>query len=266
MRQSVILAAVPADRLPRLRAAGARRFAFRPAAGWAEAMEMIRREPIEMAVVDPRLSGVLRTREIERLRILFPSLPMLAYTALAPDAAAALLTLGRVGVRRAIFHRFDDAPEALQRAIAAELEQSASWQVLSVLAPHLDALPASLRRALEAALHDRWEAPTVSTLAAHARINRRTCERWFERLALPSPRTVLVAARLLYAHRLLLDPGYTIEDVAVKLGFGKVRTLQQHVRDIFGLTAGELRISLSPEEATAIVLDRFFPAAKEAAS
>jgi AraC-like DNA-binding protein len=262
----VILAAVPADRLPRLRAAGVRRFAFRPVPGWAEAMEMIRREPIEMAVVDPRLSGTLRTREIERLRILFPSLPMMAYTALTADSAAALLTLGRAGIRRAIFHRFDDAPETLQRAMTAELEQSASWQVLSVLAPHLGSLPDSLRRAFEAALHDRWEAPTVSTVAAHARITRRTCERWFERLALPSPRVVLVAARLLYAHRLLLDPGYTIEDVAVKLGFGKVRTLQQHIRDIFGLTAGELRISLTAEEATAIVLERFFPEAREAAS
>ena len=227
---------------------------------------MIRREPIEMAVVDPRLNGTLRTREIERLRMLFPSLPMMAYTALTPESAAALLTLGRAGVRRAIFHRFDDAPDTLQRAIAAELEQSASWQVLSVLAPHLDDLPLGLRRALEAALHDRWEAPTVSTIAAHSRINRRTCERLFERLALPSPRAVLVAARLLYAHRLLLDPGYTIEDVAVKLGFGKVRTLQQHVRDVFGLTAGELRISLSAEDATAIVLERFFPDAKQAAS
>jgi len=38
------------------------------------------------------------------------------------------------------------------------------------------------------------------------------------------------------------------------------------VRDIFCLTAGELRISLSAEEATAIVLDRFFPDAKQAAS
>ena len=265
MRQSVILAAVPEDRLPRLRAAG-RRFAFRPAHEWAEAMDTIRCEPIEMAVVDPRLSGALRTREIERLRILFPSLPMMAYTALTADSAAALLTLGRVGIRRALFHRFDDAPDALKHAFAAELEQSASWQVLAVLEPHLAALPPSLRRAFEAALHDRWEAPTISTVAAHARINRRTCERWFERLALPSPKSVLVAARLLYAHRLLLDPGYTIEDVAVKLGFGKVRTLQQHVRDIFGLTAGELRISLSAEEATAIVLERFFPGARQAAS
>ena len=53
------------------------------------------------------------------------------------------------------------------------------------------------------------------------------------------------AHRLLYAHRLLLDPGYTVEDVALKLGYSKTKTLQMHLRAVFGLTAGELRVSLS---------------------
>ena len=68
----------------------------------------------------------------------------------------------------------------------------------------------------------------------------------------------MVLTRLLYAHRLLLDPGYTVEDVALKLGYSKTKTLQMHLRAVFGLTAGELRVSLSIDEALATVTGRYF--------
>ncbi len=213
-----------------------------------------------MAVVDPLLGGRPRTHEIERLRLMFPSLPILVYTVLAPETAGALLVLGGVGIRRAVFHRVDDSPEALRRAISAELEQSTSQRVISILAARLPGLPDPIIRALECTLHNPCELPTVSHLADRAQLTRRTCERVFAKLELPSPGVVMLMARLLYAHHLLLDPGYTIEDVALKLGFGKARTLQMHFRDVFGRTAGDLRLSLSVAEAVAIVTDRFLPA------
>ena len=72
--------------------------------------------------------------------------------------------------------------------------------------------------------------------------------------------------RLLYAHRLLADPGYTVEDVALKLGYSKTKTLQMHLRAVFGLTAGELRVSLSTEEALATVTSRYFTPVRRAAA
>ena len=106
-------------------------------------------------------------------------------------------------------------------------------------------------------LHAGEDAPTVTALAERAQLTRRTCERWFTKVGLPSPRMVMVLTRLLYAHRLLLDPGYTVEDVALKLGYSKTKTLQMHLRSVFGLTAGELRVSLSTEEALMIVTERY---------
>jgi len=88
-------------------------------------------------------------------------------------------------------------------------------------------------------------------------VDRRTCERWFTRVGLPTPRHFLAAARVLFAHRLLQDPGFTIEDVAARLGYAQVKTLQQHARTYLGLTAGEMRLSLSPDEALDIVVRRF---------
>jgi len=62
---------------------------------------------------------------------------------------------------------------------------------------------------------------------------------------------------VLYAHRLLQDPGFTVEDVAQRLGYAQVKTLQQHARAYLGLTAGEMRLSLTPEQALEVVAQRF---------
>ncbi len=62
---------------------------------------------------------------------------------------------------------------------------------------------------------------------------------------------------MLYAHRLLQDPGFTIEDVVARMSYGQAKILQQHARAYLGLTAGEMRLSLTPEEALERVSQRF---------
>ncbi|HEY9014490.1 MAG TPA: helix-turn-helix domain-containing protein [Gemmatimonadales bacterium] len=262
----MLLAAVPAERQMRLRSVDPDRYQWAAANRWPEVVDIIRAKPIEMAVVDPLLGGQARAHGIERIRLLFPSLPLLVYTELAPATASVLLQLGRSGIRRVVFQRFEDAPASLRSAIQAELEQSASQQVMQAIGATLQELPRELLRALEAMLHSGEEAPTVTALAERAQLTRRTCERWFTKVGLPSPRTVMVLIRLLYAHRLLLDPGYTVEDVALKLGYSKTKTLQMHLRAVFGVTAGELRVSLSTEEALMMVRDRYLKPMAQAAS
>jgi AraC-like DNA-binding protein len=262
----LLLAAVPADRLFRLRTLDQDRFQWTSVASWPEAVETIRGKPVDMAVVDPLLgTGEPRPHGIGRLRQFFPSLPLLVYTDLTPANAGVLLQLGRMDIRKVVIHRFEDAPGALRQAILTELEHSASQQVLQSLDPLLRQLPKELRDALEAMLHAPGDGPTVTTLADRARLTRRTCERWFTKVGLPSPRTVMVLIRLLYAHRLLLDPGYTVEDVALKLGYSKAKTLQMHLRTVFGVTAGELRVALSMEDALAIITHRYFSPLRQVA-
>jgi len=266
LRHVPILAAVPGERLFRLHAAEPEGYEWVPAASWVQAVTVIRTRPVELAVVDPTLGGEPRSMEIERLRQHFPSLPLIVYTTLAPETAGVLLDLGRAGIRRVLFHRFDDAPAALRRALYAELEQSASQRLMQQLTGVLPPLPESLRRALEVTLHAPGDGPTVSVLAQRAQLKRRTCERWFARLGLPSPKMVMLLARVLYAHRLLLDPGYTVEDVALKLGYTRAKTLQMHFREVFGLTAGEVRLSLSSEEALRLITERYLRQPSRAAS
>jgi AraC-like DNA-binding protein len=255
----LILAAVPDIQLHKLRRAAASRFALAWARTWGEALATIRSRPVELAVVDPLLSGTASAQEIERLRVLFPSLPLILYTSLTPETAGVMLALGQRGIRYVVFARYDDHPMRLREVLGHEEARTSSRLFLEQLAHALMPLPKELRWVLEEALQAPDEVQTVGQIAARARVDRRTCERWFMRVGLPSPRHFLAAARVLYAHRLLQDPGFTVEDVAERLGYSQVKTLQQHARAYLGLTAGEMRLSLTPESALACVVQRFLP-------
>src|SRR5262245_7822075 len=98
----LVLAAVPTAQVFRTRTAGAQRFNFVPICRWGDVLETIRTQPVEMAVVDPLLSGEARSQEIERLRLLFPSLPLILYTTFTPTLAPVLLSLGRQGLREVV--------------------------------------------------------------------------------------------------------------------------------------------------------------------
>lgn len=267
MRHSMLLLAmVPGVRLHQLRTADSKLYDFVGLSSWGDVVDTIRQRPVEAAVLDPMFGDAPRTREIERLRLLFPSLPVLLYTTLSPEIASVLLELGRIGIRRVIFARFDDSPAGLRAVLRDEMEESASRKVLQALEGLLEGLPARVRQTLETMLYAPPDAGSVTALAYRMGVQRRTCERWFAKMGLPSPRMVLVLARLLYAHRLLQDPGYTVEDVAIRLGYGKTRSLQNQFKEVFGVTAGELRLSLTVDEALALVTKRYFTSLRQAAS
>src|SRR6266550_3913251 len=253
----LVLAAVPDIQHHQLRRAVAARFAVVHAGSWDAVLHTIRSRPVEIVVLDPLLSGEARSQEIERLRLLFPSLPLILYTSLTPELAGVLLTLGQCGIRHVVFSRFDDHPERLRQVIEDEEMHAASRRMLGQLAGALAPLPQELRWVLEEALRTPGEVQTIQQVAARARVDRGTCARWFARAGLPSPRHFLAAARVLYAHRLLQDPGFTIEDVAQRMSYGQAKILQQHARAYLGLTAGEMRLSLTPEEALERVSQRF---------
>ncbi len=250
----LVLAAVPDIQYHKLRRAVAERFTVAHARSWDAVLDSIRSRPVEIAVVDPLLSGEPRGQEIERLRVLFPSLPLILYTALTPQLGPVLLGLGQRGIRHVVFARFDDHPERLREVVQAEEMHAASHQMIGQLAAALAPLPREMRWVLEEVLRTPGTVLTIQQFAARARVDRGTCARWFARAGLPSPRHFLAATRVLYAHRLLQDPGFTIEDVAQRLGYAQAKTLQQHARAYLGLTAGEMRLSLTPDDAALRIL------------
>ena len=244
--------------LVRLRHAAGQRFQFHPVARWDEAVQSVLRRPVEVGVVDPALEGEAEAQGIQRLLALFPSLPLIVYAGLAPDLPAVLLQLGQRGIRRVIVLRHDDHAQQLGDLLVAGAAQAVSHQLIGAIGDLLKGFPGELRWAIETTVREPQAVPSVRALAERARMDRRTCLRWFAKAELPPPSVTLTALRIVYAHRLLQDPGYTVEDVATRLGCAQTRSFTQAAKDVFGLTPGEMRASLSPEDALAIVRERYF--------
>lgn len=258
----LVLAAVSDIQYQRLASAVAPDFVLARAPTWDIALETIRGRPVEIAVVDPMLGGS-RGQEVERLSVLFPSLPLILYTpVLTPELAPVLLAMGKCGISQVVLSRTEDHPERLRELLSAEAAHSASQRLFNQLSAALAPLPSELRWVLEDALRTPGEVQTIQQFAARARVDRGTCARWFARAGLRSPREILAAARVLFAHRLLRDPGFTIEDVAKRLGYAQTKTLQQHAKKYLGLTAGEMRLSLTPDEAATRIVQEFLTPAR----
>src|SRR5437899_11234316 len=116
----LVLAAVPDVQFHKLRRAAGSRFSVAQASTWDDVLAGIRGRPVELAVVDPLLSGHPRSQEIERLRVLFPSLPLMLYTTLTPRTAGVLLALGQRGIPHPVFLNCDDHPNRLRDLLAEE--------------------------------------------------------------------------------------------------------------------------------------------------
>src|SRR2546426_3856040 len=151
----LVLAAVPDVQFHKLRRAAGSRFNVAQVSTWDDVLTSIRGRPVELAVVDPLLSGQARSQEIERLRVLFPSLPLMLYTTLTPRTAGVLLALGQRGIQHAVFANYDDHPSRLREVLGQEEARSSSRQLLDQLGDALAPLPSELRWVLEEALRDR---------------------------------------------------------------------------------------------------------------
>src|SRR2546425_8477585 len=157
----LVLAAVPDLQAARLGRAAAGRFALARAVAWDEALETIRRRPVEVAVVDPLLAGEARAHEIQWLRVLFPSLPLIQYTTLTPRTAAVLLQLGQCGLEHVVFARYDDHPARLREVLAQEEVRSTSRRLLDQLGWTYDTRFALALFGLNLLLEQREREPRV---------------------------------------------------------------------------------------------------------
>src|SRR6266699_2264071 len=179
----LVLAAVSDLQYQRLRGAVSADFALARAPTWDVALETIRGRPVAIAVVDPMLGGV-RGQEVERRRVLFPSLPLILYTpVMTPELAPVLLAMGKCGITQVVLSPTEDHPKRLRDLLSEEAMQSASYRLLDQLAPALAPLPTELRWVLQESMRSPAAVQTIQQVAARAHVDRGTCARWFARTA-----------------------------------------------------------------------------------
>jgi AraC-like DNA-binding protein len=242
-----VVAFLPKHLLSHLRIVLGGKHALHAADAWAFVDEMVRREPIEVAIVDPVGMARSHTDEIIALVQRFPSLPVMLYTSLAPSAMIAVAELAPHGVTRLVLHRYDDEPKRFLEKIEGLPVHALGEKLLGRLDQPLALLPPTIARAVERLMRLPHLVLNVEALAAAAGVTVRTVYRHIESAGLASPRTLIVGARLLRGYSYLKDPGLSVEEIAGKLGYSEPRIFTRNSREAFGMTPTTLRHAFDPD-------------------
>ena len=218
------------------------------AADWGSLDGIVRRTPVDVAVLDPNADGVARITEVVDLARRYPSLPIVLYTVLAPPTLKAVVELSKHGVHQVVLHRFDDEPRRFLETLEQQPDLALGDQLLERLAVPLALLPIVLGRAIERMYRRPGRYAVAGDLAASAGMPRRTMYRLVEAAGLASPSMLVRGARLLRAYTYLRDAGHSTEDVAFKTGYSSRQLFARHVNELFGVRPTELRRCVGPEE------------------
>jgi AraC-like DNA-binding protein len=216
---------------------------------WDDLNTTIREKPVSAVVLDPAADGVMNINAVQSLLQKYPSLPVVAYVVLNQASFTAVTQLSRQGLETVVLHRFEDAPERFRATLEKVRTNPLAAQALNALRPQLARLPVKLARAVD----DMFELPhrylRANDLALSAEMSSVRLYRNLELAGLGSPKRLLVAAKLLRGYGYLKDPGYSIGDVAKKLGYRNPRIFAEHSIEVFGLRPSRVRTHLTQDAA-----------------
>ena len=242
---------LPPQLLTHVRHVFAKEQDFFIATSWKELEEIVRREPISVVIADPAADGVVDIDAVSGILQRYPSLPFVGYVMLTPSAFGAIAQLARRGLDHVVLHRFGDSRERLQQTISRVRANPPSQKVMTLLEPVLREVPVSLAKAVA----DLFERPhryaSVLELATVAGLPPVSVYRYIDNVKLGSPKKLLVAARLSRGLTYLRDPGYSVREVATKLGYRHAKIFTAHVLDVFEMTPSRLRSRLTEDDALA---------------
>lgn len=225
------------------------------AESWHELERLIKRTALRAVIIDPETNGMVDSASVVRLLTRYPSLPIIAYVTLGPATFSGIAHLSRLGLEHVILHRFDDSVERFRRTVDSVGSDPMVRRVVDALRPSLGRLPLPLAMSVQQMFDEPQRFITALDLSFSCGIPTVRMYQSFAQADITSPKNLLIAARALRAFSYLRDPGYSVSDVALKLGYVHPRILGNHVLKVFGLKPARARRRLSEGEAVDRVLE-----------
>jgi AraC-like DNA-binding protein len=232
---------------------------------WAGLHHVLRSQPIDLMVIDPRTAEHEPTEYDEgepspllTLLTEFRSVPAILYATHTRDGLRAALPLIRAGVHQVIFRGFDDTRERLRALLDQVAAGKLGERMLAMILPKLEAVdaPAEVIQAVARLYRAPQAFRTVHQLATVAGRQRGQLDRWMLRAGLAPTKVVMLAARVAWAHHYLRAPGNRFKTLALRLGYPDTVGLGRHVKWMTGLTPTQLRRSADADRLLALLVRR----------
>jgi len=222
---------------------------------WQELESFIRRKPVTVVILDPAADGIMNVGAVAGLLKRYPSLPLIAYVTLHAPQFSAVAQLGRLGLKEVVLHRFDDEPEGFKERVERLEGNALTHDVIEALRTRLSQIPRQLSVTVENLFEQPHRYTSAFDLAMESGIAIVSVYRNLDSARLGSPKRLLIAAKVLRGFGYLRDPGYSVLDVSIKLGYKTARIFSQHWVSVFGETPARVRTRLTDEAAIAAVLE-----------
>jgi len=225
------------------------------AASWQELESFIRRKPVSVVVIDPAADGTMNVAAVAGILKRYPSLPLIAYVTLHAPQFSAVAQLGRLGLKEVVLHRFDDAPEGFKERVERAEGNALTHEVIEALRDRLGQLPRQLSLTIENLFEHPHRYSSALDLSMEAGVAVISVYRNIDGARLGSPKKLVIAAKVLRGFGYLRDPGYSVLDVSIKLGYKTARIFSQHWVSVFGQTPARVRTRLTDKAAVESVLN-----------
>lgn len=192
----------------------------------------LRRHPIDALLVDPAMSR--GDGSVWPMLARYESLPLIIYSELDKNAILSVLAHNRVRVPLLVVRNIEDSPSRFRSFLSSSLLGHLNHVILDRLTSSFGSLPPEL--AATVAFHFTAAEPgrTVQWMAETCGLSRRSVERWLVRVGLHSARLLALAPSMTRAYCYLRDGGYTVGDVAEKVGVSSRRTLLAEIHACVG--------------------------------
>jgi AraC-like DNA-binding protein len=222
---------------------------FCVADSWDRLEALIRLEPLSVVVFNPAADGTMDIIRACKLIRRFSSIPFVAYVPLDAPFARGIAHMSNDGLQDLVVVRADDSParfrETLMR-VSCIKELSA---MVDALQPWFEVLPTTLTHILTDALRQPHKYFSAEAIGVAAGMTVSGLYRNFRHAGLNSPKSFVVGAHVFRGYLYLTDIGFSIRDVAAKLGYTQPRIFAHQIECVLGERPSRIRHSLAIEEA-----------------
>jgi AraC-like DNA-binding protein len=224
---------------------------------WDRLETLIRVEPLSVVVFNPAADGTLDGSRACRLIRKYASIPFVAYVPLDAPFVRCIAHMANEGLQDVVIYRSNDSPirfrETLMRA--SSIEELGS--LVASLESGLSRLPHPLSQVLLDTLRQPHKYSSAQDIAFASGMTVSGLYRSFRVAGLSSPKSFLVGARVFRGYLYLRDTGFSVRDVASKLGYTHPRIFSHQLESVLGGPPSKVRRAIKSTEVSGLMLSWF---------
>lgn len=216
---------------------------------WEMLETLIRVEPLSVVVFSPHADGTMDVSRACRLIRRFSSIPFVAYVPLDATFARGIAHMSNEGLQELVVLRENDTPARFRDVLTRVSSIREVTALLDALQPAFHHLPTILVQCLVDALRQPHKYPSAEAIAAAAGMTVSGLYRSFRTALLNSPKSFVIAAHTFRGYLYLQDAGFSVRDIAAKLGYTHPRIFAHQMECVFGERPSRIRYNLGMDDA-----------------